>query len=84
MCLGALRGEHSLKVARRARAGQTFPPSDKNALVYDKLPVFNAIHAYFVLNDAFRFLAFVGAFGGLAACSVIQSMLCLNKFFKSP
>ena len=25
MCLGALRGEHSLKVARRARAGQTFP-----------------------------------------------------------
>ena len=27
MCLGALRGEHSLKVAGRARAGQTFPPS---------------------------------------------------------
>ena len=27
MCLGALRGEHSLKVARRARAGQTFPHS---------------------------------------------------------
>ena len=27
MCLGALRGEHSLKVARRARAGQTFPPT---------------------------------------------------------
>ena len=25
MCLGALWGEHSLKVARRARAGQTFP-----------------------------------------------------------
>ena len=25
MCLGALRGGHSLKVARRARAGQTFP-----------------------------------------------------------
>ena len=28
MCLGALRGEHSLKVARWARAGQTFPLGD--------------------------------------------------------
>ena len=37
MCLGALRGEHSLKVARRARAGQTFPHGPALSFFFTKL-----------------------------------------------
>ena len=42
VCLGALRGEHSLKVARRARAGQTFP----HYATTQNSPIWHLAHAF--------------------------------------